>query len=53
LIDAAMVLETGTDVVGHINGGYSALPDDQIIYICEGCTKPLEVVHNGMNELPC
>ena len=47
LIDADMVLETGTDVVGHINGGHTALPDDQIICICEGCSKGLEIVHNG------
>ena len=47
LIDADMVLETGTDVIGHINGGHSALPDDQIICICENCTKGLEIVHNG------
>ena len=47
LIDADMVLETGTDVVGHINGGHTALPDDQIICLCEGCLKGLEIVHNG------
>jgi enamidase len=47
LIDADMVLETGTDVVGHINGGHSALPDDQIICLCEACGKGLEIVHNG------
>jgi enamidase len=47
LIDADMVLETGTDVIGHINGGHSALPDDQIICICENCSKGLEIVHNG------
>ncbi|MDX1822061.1 MAG: amidohydrolase family protein [Paracoccaceae bacterium] len=47
LIDADMVLETGTDVVGHINGGHSALPDDQIICLCEGCKAGLEIVHNG------
>jgi enamidase len=47
LIDADMVLETGTDVVGHINGGHSALPDDQICRICEHCTAALEIVHNG------
>ena len=47
LIDADMVLETGTDVVGHINGGHSALPDDQIICLCESCTAALEIVHNG------
>ena len=47
LIDADMVLETGTDVVGHINGGHSALPDDQIVCLCEGCKQALEIVHNG------
>ena len=47
LIDADMVLETGTDVVGHINGGHSALPDDQIICLCENCKVALEIVHNG------
>ncbi len=47
LIDADMVLETGTDVVGHINGGHTALPDDQIICLCEGCKAGLEIVHNG------
>ncbi len=47
LIDADMVLETGTDVVGHINGGHTALPDDQIVCLCEKCTQGLEIVHNG------
>ncbi|MCM2562631.1 amidohydrolase family protein [Lutimaribacter sp. EGI FJ00015] len=47
LIDADMVLETGTDVVGHINGGHSALPDDQIVCLCENCKAALEIVHNG------
>ena len=50
LIDADMVIETGTDVIGHINGGHSALPDDQIICLCETCKAGLEIVHNG-NEL--
>ncbi len=47
LIDADMVIETGTDVIGHINGGHTALPDDQIICLCESCTAGLEIVHNG------
>lgn len=47
LIDAAVVLEAGTDVIGHINGGHTALPDDQIVCICEGCKAALEIVHNG------
>jgi len=42
-----MVLETGADVIGHINGGHSALPDDQIVCLCENCLKGIEVVHNG------
>lgn len=47
LIDADMVIETGTDVIGHINGGHSALPDDQIICLCESCSSAFEIVHNG------
>jgi len=47
LIDADMVLETGADVIGHVNGGHSALPDDQIVCLCESCQKGLEIVHNG------
>jgi len=47
LIDADMVMETGTDVIGHINGGHSALPDDQILCLCENCSSAFEIVHNG------
>ncbi len=47
LIDKDIVLEAGTDVVGHINGGHSALPDDQIVCLCEACRGSLEIVHNG------
>ncbi len=47
LIDADVVLEADTDVVGHINGGHTALPDGQIRCICEGCKRGLELVHNG------
>jgi len=47
LIDADVVLEAGTDVVGHINGGHSALPDEQIVCLCESCRQGLEIVHNG------
>jgi enamidase len=47
LIGADVVLEAGTDVVGHINGGHTALPDLEIRCICEGCKAGLEIVHNG------
>jgi enamidase len=47
LIDKDVVLECDADVVGHINGGHTALPNDQIRCICEGCRRGLELVHNG------
>ncbi len=47
LIDKDIVLEADTDVIGHINGGHSALPDDQIVCLCESCQRSLEIVHNG------
>jgi enamidase len=47
LIGADVVLEADTDVVGHINGGHTALPDTEIRCICEGCKRGLEIVHNG------
>jgi enamidase len=47
LIGADVVLEADTDVVGHINGGHTALPDKEIRCICEGCRRSLELVHNG------
>jgi enamidase len=42
-----MVLETDADVIGHVNGGHTALPDDQITALCEHSTRALEIVHNG------
>ena len=47
LIDKDMVLETDADVIGHINGGHTALPDDQITALCEKSKRALEIVHNG------
>jgi enamidase len=47
LIGADVVLEADTDVVGHINGGHTALPDKEIRCICEECKRGLELVHNG------
>jgi enamidase len=47
LIDKDMVLETDADVIGHVNGGHTALPDDQITALCEKSVRALEIVHNG------
>ena len=47
LIDKDVVLEADADIIGHINGGHTALPDDQITCLCESCTRGIEIVHNG------
>lgn len=50
LIDKDVVLEADADVIGHINGGHTALPLDEIRCLCEECSRAVEIVHNG-NEL--
>jgi len=47
LIDKDVVLAADPDVIGHINGGHTALPDDQIVTLCEKSPRALEIVHNG------
>lgn len=46
-IDADTVLAADADVIGHINGGHTALPVAQIRCLCEGCGRAIEIVHNG------
>lgn len=47
LIDKDIVLEAGADIIGHINGGHTSLPLDQIRCLCEDCSAGIEIVHNG------
>ncbi len=47
LIDKDVVLAADADIIGHINGGHTALPDNQIVCLCESCNRGLELVHNG------
>jgi enamidase len=47
LIDKDIVLAADADVIGHINGGHTALPDDQITTLCEKSSRAIEIVHNG------
>jgi enamidase len=47
LIDKDVVLAADADVIGHINGGHTALPDAQIRALCEQSQRALEIVHNG------
>ncbi len=49
-IDKDVVLEADADVIGHINGGHTALPLAQITCLCEQCKRAIEIVHNG-NEV--
>ncbi len=47
LIDKDVILAADADIIGHINGGHSALPEKQITCLCESCNRGIEVVHNG------
>src|ERR1700676_3286429 len=47
LIDKDIVLAAAAGVMGHINGGHTALPEDQIVALCEQSPRALEIVHNG------
>src|SRR5271166_5463285 len=47
LIDKDVVIAADADIIGHINGGHTALPDNQIVCLCESCNRGLELVHNG------
>ena len=47
LIDKDVVLEADADVIGHINGGHTALPEGQICELCARSSRAIEIVHNG------
>ncbi|EKV29220.1 Adenine deaminase [Caenispirillum salinarum AK4] len=51
LIDADVVLEADADIIGHINGGHTALPQDQVRCLCESCSRGIEIVHNGNEKM--
>ena len=47
LIDKDVVLEADADVIGHINGGHTSLPERDVCELCERSTRAIEIVHNG------
>jgi enamidase len=51
LIDADVVLEADADVIGHINGGHTALPYRQVCRLCEQSSRAIEIVHNGNERI--
>ena len=38
LIDKDVVLEADADIIGHINGGHTALPEAHVCELCERCS---------------
>ena len=53
LIDKDIVLEADADIIGHINGGHTALPDDQITCLCESCQRGIEMYTTAMSVPVC
>jgi enamidase len=47
LIDKDTVLEADADVIGHINGGHTSLPEAHVCELCEVSSRAIELVHNG------
>jgi len=47
LIDKDVVLEADADVIGHINGGHTSLPQAHVCELCERSARAIEIVHNG------
>ncbi|MCX8521778.1 MAG: amidohydrolase family protein [Rhodoferax sp.] len=51
LIDKDVVLEADADVIGHINGGHTALPEAHVCELCEKSARAIEIVHNGNEKV--
>jgi len=51
LIDKDVVLEADADVIGHINGGHTALSEDHVCELCEKSSRAIEIVHNGNEKM--
>lgn len=51
LIDKDTVLEADADVIGHINGGHTSLPEAHVCELCEVSKRAIELVHNGNERI--
>ena len=51
LIDKDVVLEADADVIGHINGGHTSLPESHVCELCERSSRAIEIVHNGNEKI--
>lgn len=50
-IDEDVVLEADADVIGHVNGGHTALSYRAVCTLCERSPRALEIVHNGNERI--
>ena len=51
LIDKDVVLEADADIIGHIDGGHTALPEKHVCELCERSKRGIEIVHNGNEKI--
>ena len=51
LIDKDVVLEADADIIGHINGGHTSLPEAHVCELCERSNRGIEIVHNGNEKI--
>lgn len=51
LIDKDVVLAADADIIGHINGGHTALPEAHVCELCEKSSRAIEIVHNGNEKV--
>ena len=51
LIDKDVVLEADADVIGHINGGHTALSEQHVCELCEKSSRAIDIVHNGNEKV--
>ncbi|MEO6269678.1 MAG: amidohydrolase family protein [Lautropia sp.] len=51
LIDENVVLEADADIIGHVNGGHTALSYKAVCKLCEQSPRALEIVHNGNERI--
>jgi enamidase len=51
LIDKDVVLEADADIIGHINGGHTSLPESHVCELCEKSSRAIEIVHNGNEKV--
>jgi len=51
LIDKDVVLEADADIIGHINGGHTALSEAHVCELCEKSSRAIEIVHNGNEKV--